>query len=108
MVYLFICPPLTPSDPTESAPTILDSFQAGEVLAGQSVELPCTAGGYPTPTVRWLKDGRPLPSDARRVRRLTGLTISGLRSDDSGSYACEVTNSFGSKEVSGQLHVIGG
>ena len=78
------------------------------MLAGQSVELPCTAGGYPTPTVRWLKDGRPLPSDARRVRRLTGLTISGLRSDDSGSYACEVTNSFGSKEVSGQLHVIGG
>ncbi|KAJ3589441.1 hypothetical protein NHX12_010286 [Muraenolepis orangiensis] len=98
---------LSVMDPTESAPTILDSFQAGEVLAGQSVELPCTAGGYPTPTVRWLKDGRPLPSDARWTRRLTGLTISGLRSDDSGSYACEVTNSFGSKEVSGQLHVIG-
>jgi len=78
------------------------------LLAGQSVELPCAAGGYPTPTVRWLKDGRPLPSDARWTRRLTGLTISGLRSDDSGSYACEVTNSFGSKEVSGQLHIIGG
>lgn len=75
--------------------------------AGQSVELPCIAGGYPSPTVRWLKDGRPLPSDARWTRRLSGLTISDLRQEDSGSYACEVTNSFGSKEVSGQLHVIG-
>uniref|UniRef100_A0A3P8WXN2 DS cell adhesion molecule like 1 n=1 Tax=Cynoglossus semilaevis TaxID=244447 RepID=A0A3P8WXN2_CYNSE len=97
---------LSVMDPNESSPTILDSFQAGEVNAGQSIELPCTAGGYPSPTVRWLKDGRPLPSDARWTRRLTGLTISDLRQEDSGSYACEVTNSFGSKEVSGQLHVI--
>ncbi|XP_030601942.1 Down syndrome cell adhesion molecule-like protein 1 homolog isoform X4 [Archocentrus centrarchus] len=97
---------LSVMDPNESAPTILDSFQAGEVYAGQSIELPCIAGGYPSPTVRWLKDGRPLPSDARWTRRLTGLTISDLRQEDSGSYACEVTNSFGSKEVSGQLHVI--
>uniref|UniRef100_G3QAJ7 DS cell adhesion molecule like 1 n=1 Tax=Gasterosteus aculeatus aculeatus TaxID=481459 RepID=G3QAJ7_GASAC len=97
---------LSVMDPNESSPTILDSFQAGEVHAGQSVELPCIAGGYPSPTVRWLKDGRPLPSDARWTRRLSGLTISDLRQEDSGSYACEVTNSFGSKEVSGQLHVI--
>ncbi|XP_037543605.1 Down syndrome cell adhesion molecule-like protein 1 homolog [Nematolebias whitei] len=97
---------LSVMDPSESSPTILDSFQAGEVYAGQSIELPCAAGGYPSPTVRWLKDGRPLPSDARWTRRLTGLTISDLRQEDSGSYACEVTNSFGSKEVSGQLHII--
>uniref|UniRef100_A0A7N8X9M7 Down syndrome cell adhesion molecule-like protein 1 homolog n=1 Tax=Mastacembelus armatus TaxID=205130 RepID=A0A7N8X9M7_9TELE len=97
---------LSVMDPNESSPTILDSFQAGEVYAGQSIELPCIAGGYPSPTVRWLKDGRPLPSDARWTRRLTGLIISDLRQEDSGSYACEVTNSFGSKEVSGQLHVI--
>ncbi|XP_067347434.1 cell adhesion molecule DSCAML1-like isoform X6 [Channa argus] len=97
---------LSVMDPSESSPTILDSFQAGEVYAGQSIELPCIAGGYPSPTVRWLKDGRPLPSDAHWTRRLTGLTISDLRQEDSGSYACEVTNSFGSKEVSGQLHVI--
>ncbi|CAB1316313.1 unnamed protein product [Coregonus sp. 'balchen'] len=97
---------LSVMDPTESSPSILDSFQAGEVRAGQSVELPCMAAGYPNPTVRWLKDGRPLPSDARWMRRLTGLTISDLRQEDSGSYACEVTNSFGSKEVSGALYVI--
>uniref|UniRef100_A0A8C7P4I0 Down syndrome cell adhesion molecule like 1 n=1 Tax=Oncorhynchus mykiss TaxID=8022 RepID=A0A8C7P4I0_ONCMY len=97
---------LSVMDPTESSPTILDSFLAGEVRAGLSVELPCIAAGYPSPTVRWLKDGRPLPSDAHWTRRLTGLTISDLRQEDSGSYACEVTNSFGSKEVSGALYVI--
>uniref|UniRef100_A0A8C7IHP4 DS cell adhesion molecule like 1 n=1 Tax=Oncorhynchus kisutch TaxID=8019 RepID=A0A8C7IHP4_ONCKI len=97
---------LSVMDPTESSPSILDSFLAGEVRAGLSVELPCIAAGYPSPTVRWLKDGRPLPSDAHWTRRLTGLTISDLRQEDSGSYACEVTNSFGSKEVSGALYVI--
>uniref|UniRef100_A0A8C9VN77 DS cell adhesion molecule like 1 n=1 Tax=Scleropages formosus TaxID=113540 RepID=A0A8C9VN77_SCLFO len=93
-------------DPTESTPSILDSFQSGEVQAGRSVELPCIASGYPNPTIRWLKDGRPLPADSRWTRRLTGLTISDLRQEDSGNYICEVTNSFGSKEVTGHLNVI--
>lgn len=97
-----------PTDPTESTPSVLDSFQSGEVQVGHSVELPCVASGYPNPTIRWLKDGRPLPSDSRWTRRITGLTISDLRLEDSGNYICEVTNSFGSKEVSGHLNVIGG
>jgi Down syndrome cell adhesion protein 1 len=85
----------------------LDSFQSGEVQVGRIVELPCIASGYPNPTIRWLKDGRPLPADSRWTRRLTGLTVSDLRLDDSGNYICEVTNSFGSKEVTGHLNVIG-
>ncbi|XP_061086036.1 cell adhesion molecule DSCAML1-like [Conger conger] len=93
-------------DPTESTPSILDSFQSGEVQVGRSVELPCIASGYPNPTIRWLKDGRPLPTDSRWTRRLTGLTVSDLRLEDSGNYICEVTNSFGSKEVTGHLNVI--
>lgn len=74
---------------------------------GHSVELPCIASGYPNPTIRWLKDGRPLPADSRWTRRISGLTISDLRLEDSGNYICEVTNSFGSKEVTGHLNVIG-
>ncbi|KAG7282683.1 hypothetical protein CRUP_017609 [Coryphaenoides rupestris] len=52
------------------------------------------------------KTAGPCPQTPAGPAASTGLTISGLRSDDSGSYACEVTNSFGSKEVSGQLHII--
>uniref|UniRef100_A0A673Y100 DS cell adhesion molecule like 1 n=1 Tax=Salmo trutta TaxID=8032 RepID=A0A673Y100_SALTR len=97
---------LSVMDPTESTPSVLDSFQSGEVQVGRNVELPCIASGYPNPTIRWLKDGRPLPADSRWTRRLTGLTVSDLRLGDSGNYICEVTNSFGSKEVTGHLNVI--
>lgn len=103
LTICFVCTP----DPTESTPSVMDSFQSGEVQVGRSVELPCIASGFPNPTIRWLKDGRPLPADSRWTRRLTGLTISDLRMEDSGNYICEVTNSFGSKEVAGYLNVIG-
>ncbi|NXT33200.1 DSCL1 protein, partial [Pelecanoides urinatrix] len=97
---------LSVSDPAESIPTMLDSFQSREVRAGRLVELPCIASGYPNPAVRWIKDGRPLPADSRWTKRITGLTISDLRVEDSGTYICEVTNTFGSAEVTGTLTVI--
>ncbi|NWI57685.1 DSCL1 protein, partial [Calyptomena viridis] len=97
---------LSVSDPAESIPTMLDSFQSREVKAGRLVELPCIASGYPNPAVRWIKDGRPLPTDGRWTKRITGLTISDLRVEDSGTYICEVTNTFGSAEVTGTLTVI--
>ncbi|KAK2489500.1 hypothetical protein MC885_017182 [Smutsia gigantea] len=95
------------ADPAESIPTILDGFHSQEVWAGHTVELPCTASGYPVPAIRWLKDGRPLPADSRWTKRITGLTISDLRTEDSGTYICEVTNTFGSAEATGTLTVIG-
>uniref|UniRef100_G1P7F3 DS cell adhesion molecule like 1 n=1 Tax=Myotis lucifugus TaxID=59463 RepID=G1P7F3_MYOLU len=97
---------LSVTDPAESVPAILDSFHSQEVWAGHTVELPCTASGYPTPAVRWLKDGRPLPADTRWTNHVTGLTISDLRTEDSGTYICEVTNTFGSAEATGTLTVI--
>ncbi|KAF3823619.1 hypothetical protein GH733_007087 [Mirounga leonina] len=97
---------LSVTDPAESIPTILDGFHSQEVWAGHTVELPCTASGYPIPAIRWLKDGRPLPADSRWTKRITGLTISDLRTEDSGTYICEVTNTFGSAEATGTLTVI--
>ncbi|NWJ09599.1 DSCL1 protein, partial [Crypturellus undulatus] len=97
---------LSVSDPAESIPTMLDGFQSREVRAGRLLELPCIASGYPNPAVRWIKDGRPLPADGRWSKRITGLTISDLRVEDSGTYICEVTNTFGSAEVTGTLTVI--
>ncbi|NWR75254.1 DSCL1 protein, partial [Centropus unirufus] len=94
------------ADPAESIPTMLDSFQSREVKAGRPLELPCIASGYPNPAVRWIKDGRPLPADSRWTKRITGLAISDLRVEDSGTYICEVTNTFGSAEVTGTLTVI--
>ncbi|XP_034281015.1 cell adhesion molecule DSCAML1 isoform X2 [Pantherophis guttatus] len=97
---------LSVSDPAESIPTILDNFQDQEAKVGQLVELPCIASGYPNPAIRWVKDGRPLPADSRWTKRITGLMISDLRVEDSGTYICEITNTFGSAEVTGTLEVI--
>ncbi|XP_038635043.1 Down syndrome cell adhesion molecule-like protein 1 homolog [Scyliorhinus canicula] len=97
---------LSVSDPMESAPTVLDSFQSREVKTGETMELPCIASGYPSPAIRWLKDNRPLPVDSRWTKRITGLTINNLRVEDSGTYICEVTNTFGSAEVTEIIKVI--
>nr|XP_033775126.1 Down syndrome cell adhesion molecule-like protein 1 isoform X2 [Geotrypetes seraphini] len=97
---------LSVSDPTESSPTILDGFQSQEVKIGLTVELPCIASGYPNLASRWIKDGRPVPTDSRWTKRSTGLTITELRIEDSGTYICEVTNNFGLAEVTGMLTVI--
>ncbi|XP_072011809.1 cell adhesion molecule DSCAML1 isoform X2 [Engystomops pustulosus] len=94
------------SEPAESVPILLDGFQSQEVFVGDKVELPCIASGYPNLASRWIKDGRPVPSDSRWNKRNTGLSMTDLRLEDSGTYICEITNSFGSAEVTGTLIVI--
>ena len=62
----------------------------------KSVSLTCEAVGKPTPIVTWYKDGkiyersgqRPGPYDYQ-------LAFNGLEIADSGSYMCNVSNSFG-------------
>ncbi|KAL4657330.1 hypothetical protein GN956_G4875 [Arapaima gigas] len=93
------------SDPTNSEPVILDGFSRREVMALQRVELPCKASGHPAPKYRWLKDGRPLEPDSRFRQGVTGLLIDTTRPGDTGSYVCEVWNSYGNAEVVGRLSV---
>ncbi|MGH0169842.1 UNVERIFIED_CONTAM: hypothetical protein FKN15_057616 [Acipenser sinensis] len=93
------------SDPTNSAPVILDGFEHRKAKSTQRVELPCKASGHPAPKYRWLKDNVPLEPDSRFRQTVTGLLIEDARASDSGSYACEVWNSYGNAEVIGHLHV---
>jgi len=37
-----------------------------DAMIGSSIEMPCRAAGDPKPTIRWLKDGHPIESSARR------------------------------------------
>ncbi|XP_026075902.1 Down syndrome cell adhesion molecule-like isoform X2 [Carassius auratus] len=92
-------------DPTKSAPEILDGFEKREVMASHRVELPCKASGHPAPKYRWLKNNRPLESDSRYRQSVTGLLIERAQPSDTGSYLCEVWNSFGNTEVIGRLTV---
>ncbi|XP_061596195.1 Down syndrome cell adhesion molecule a isoform X1 [Cololabis saira] len=93
------------SDPTNSAPHILDSFERREVMSSHRVELPCKASGHPTPKYRWLKDNRPLEPDSRFRQSVTGLLIERAHSSDTGTYVCEVWNGYGNAEVVGRVHV---
>uniref|UniRef100_A0A673MR30 Down syndrome cell adhesion molecule homolog n=1 Tax=Sinocyclocheilus rhinocerous TaxID=307959 RepID=A0A673MR30_9TELE len=92
-------------DPTNSAPVILDGFEKREVMASHRVELPCKASGHPAPKYRWLKNNRPLESDSRFHQSATGLLIERAQPSDTGSYVCEVWNSYGNAEVIGRLTV---
>ncbi|XP_035770965.1 Down syndrome cell adhesion molecule a [Neolamprologus brichardi] len=93
------------SDPTNSAPHILDSFERREVMASHRVELPCKASGHPVPKYRWLKDNRPLETDSRFKQSVTGLLIERAQPSDTGTYVCEVWNGYGNAEVVGRLQV---
>ncbi|XP_054586397.1 cell adhesion molecule DSCAM isoform X4 [Nothobranchius furzeri] len=93
------------SDPANSAPHILDSFERREVMASHRVELPCKASGHPAPKYRWLKDNRPLEPDTRFRQSVTGLLIERAQPSDTGTYVCEVWNGYGNAEVVGRLMV---
>nr|XP_023669556.1 Down syndrome cell adhesion molecule homolog [Paramormyrops kingsleyae] len=93
------------SDPTNSEPVILDGFDRREVMASHRVELPCKASGHPAPKYRWLKDNSPLEPDTRFRQSVTGLVIESTRPSDTGTYVCEVWNSYGNAEVIGRLLV---
>uniref|UniRef100_A0A4W5LN73 Cell adhesion molecule DSCAM n=1 Tax=Hucho hucho TaxID=62062 RepID=A0A4W5LN73_9TELE len=93
------------SDPSNSAPVILDGFERREVMTSHRVELACKASGHPAPKYRWLKDNRPLEPDSRFRQSVTGLLIERAQPSDKGSYVCEVWNSYGNAEVVGRLQV---
>lgn len=106
MVF-FTKPNFPPTDPANSAPHILDSFERREVMASHRVELPCKASGHPSPKYRWLKDNRPLEPDTRFRQSVTGLLIERAQPSDTGTYVCEVWNGYGTAEVVGRVLVKG-
>lgn len=70
------------------------------VPARNSVKLDCSADGHPRPTVEWYKDGN-LFKERKGGRKLylsqwtTVLNLRDLVPFDTGSYICNVSNSYG-------------
>uniref|UniRef100_A0AC34RIM6 Twitchin n=1 Tax=Panagrolaimus sp. JU765 TaxID=591449 RepID=A0AC34RIM6_9BILA len=69
----------------------------------------CEATGRPTPTCRWLKNGREVPDSGRyRIEIGDGvykLVIKEVWDIDAGDYTCELTNCFGSDAATAVLKV---
>ncbi|XP_055931028.1 protein sax-3-like isoform X2 [Argiope bruennichi] len=70
------------------------------------VMLPCEASGTPTPSIRWLFNSGPIPSNPRyKVLDSGTLKIDALQSTDSGIYTCTASSESGETSWSASLSV---
>lgn len=65
---------------------------------GETVEFRCEASGVPDPEISWIHNGKPIseaPANDRREVKQNSIVITGIKSTDTGNYACKATNSLG-------------
>ncbi|XP_078701823.1 neuroplastin-like isoform X2 [Branchiostoma floridae x Branchiostoma belcheri] len=78
---------------------------------GETVTLKCTAEGYPTPTVKWLKENEELVNMSSRMSYFmdddgaANLRITNLEMGDRATYTCSAENSLGSDNLPVLLRV---
>lgn len=71
-----------------------------------TVEMGCSADGYPSPGLVWTKDGAPLMPDARTAIGLVRIRIERVQLSDQGRYRCTVSNQVATLEAEALLTVI--
>nr|XP_032653549.1 hemicentin-2 isoform X2 [Chelonoidis abingdonii] len=88
-------------------PNVLGEELNISVIFNRSVTLECQHHAAPSPILRWLKDGRPLPLDprARFSADRAILQIEHAQVRDAGRYTCEVSSRLGRAETHYNLNV---
>ncbi|XP_076846429.1 fibroblast growth factor receptor 1-A isoform X3 [Brachyhypopomus gauderio] len=81
------------------------------VPASKTVKFRCQAIGNPTPTLKWLKNGKEFKRDQRiggfKVREhLWSIIMDSVVPSDKGNYTCVVENKYGSINHTYQLDVV--
>ncbi|XP_066501028.1 fibroblast growth factor receptor 1-A isoform X1 [Hoplias malabaricus] len=81
------------------------------VPASRTVKFRCPANGNPTPTLKWLKNGKEFKRDQRiggfKVRdQLWSIIMDSVVPSDKGNYTCVVENKYGSINHTYQLDVV--
>lgn len=73
------------------------------VLRGKKAEIFCIYAGFPTPTIAWSKDSKPLRYHERIFLENNGksLKIKNAQAEDEGNYECEISSEIGEKQSSG-------
>uniref|UniRef100_A0A9J7Z913 receptor protein-tyrosine kinase n=1 Tax=Cyprinus carpio carpio TaxID=630221 RepID=A0A9J7Z913_CYPCA len=81
------------------------------VPASKTVKFRCQANGNPTPTLKWLKNGKEFKQDQRiggyKVREhMWTIIMESVVPSDKGNYTCLVENKYGSINHTYQLDVV--
>ncbi|ELK15188.1 Contactin-3 [Pteropus alecto] len=76
-----------------------------ELAVEDSLSWQCRAGGKPTPSYRWLKDGAALALEERVQIENGALTIANLSVADAGMFQCVAENKHGLVQSSAELRV---
>ena len=69
----------------------------------ESVDIQCTVGGYPTPSVEWRRLDAPMSPNV--IISNGFLRFNSLRMSDSGTYECYASNSVGDNNQILQVYV---
>ncbi|KAK8723179.1 hypothetical protein OTU49_011884, partial [Cherax quadricarinatus] len=70
-------------------------------VAGEDVWLWCPAGGFPTPTVTWRREGHVFPNSLKHEVLLNGtLVVRSATHEDAGRYSCLVSGRQGQTAAS--------
>uniref|UniRef100_A0A8C2ZWU4 Hemicentin-1 n=1 Tax=Cyclopterus lumpus TaxID=8103 RepID=A0A8C2ZWU4_CYCLU len=77
------------------------------VVVNNVLELQCEASGIPTPSLTWLKDGRPLPQSFLRGGEVLRVASAQVCLEDTGRYSCLANSPAGDddKEFLVRVHV---
>ncbi|CAL1605960.1 unnamed protein product [Knipowitschia caucasica] len=84
--------------PAPSKPTVLlPSGVQSEIvlLKGKDLKMECLPGGFPTPTVEWIRMGDSLPERTKYENFGRLLTVSNVDEGVEGKYMCKAQNSEG-------------
>ncbi|XP_028925266.1 contactin-2 [Ornithorhynchus anatinus] len=89
----------------QAQPEWLKVISDTEADIGSDLRWTCAAAGKPRPTMRWLRNGDPLASQARLEVSGGELKFSKLALQDSGMYQCVAENKHGAIYASAELAV---
>ncbi|CAL4196854.1 unnamed protein product, partial [Meganyctiphanes norvegica] len=77
------------------------------VKAGDNAYLWCPAGGFPRPTVTWLREGQRLPQGHRQTVHINGtLIVRNVQISDTGKYSCVVSIQGQTETSEAFLHIL--
>ncbi|KAG7332094.1 hypothetical protein KOW79_003928 [Hemibagrus wyckioides] len=101
---------LSPTAPEWAHPDKMEK-KLHAVPASRTVRFRCPANGNPTPTLKWLKNGKEFKKDQRiggfKVREsLWAIIMDSVVPSDKGNYTCVVENKYGSINHTYQLDVV--